>query len=149
MALSSSKTVLVVESTAAIRSTISFLLRNRGFEVIEATDGDEAMEEARAHGPDLIILDTLMPGSTGFDLCSSLKSDENMRGIPVLMLIPSVGAGKSNEEWKKLSGADGFVSKPLKAHDLLERVERLIGRQDTSRIRKQSEGTPYSLGAGE
>ena len=129
MPLSNSRTVLIAEDSASIRSILAYLLRARGYEVIESADGSDGLEKALALRPDLIVLDVLMPGKTGFDVCSYLKANESTRSIPVLILTSITrDSGKSDDHWKKLSGADEFVSKPFKAHDLLARIDGLLER---------------------
>jgi DNA-binding response OmpR family regulator len=141
MALSTGKTVLIAEDTVAIRSILSYLLRSRGFEVIETGDGQEALEKALQLRPDLVLLDVLMPRKNGFEVCSYLKSNEDTRRIPVLILTSvTKDSGKDDEHWRRLSNADEFMSKPFKAHDLLARIERLLDpKRDTIRLQKSSE----------
>jgi DNA-binding response OmpR family regulator len=134
----SRKTVLIAEDTAAIRTIIAFLLRARGYEVLESPDGNDALEKALAYRPDLVILDVLMPGKQGFEVCTYLKSNEETRSIPIMILTSITReSGKSDDHWRRLSNADDFVSKPFKAHDLLARIERLLELgSDTSRFEK-------------
>jgi CheY-like chemotaxis protein len=140
MALSNPKTILIAEDTAAIRTIIAFLLRARGFEVVESANGTDALEKALALRPDLIVLDVLMPGMTGFDVCSYLKANEATRDIPILILTSvTSAAGKSDEHWKRISNADEFVSKPFKAHDLVARIDRLLeNRSETRHMERRS-----------
>ncbi|HEV3026449.1 MAG TPA: response regulator [Planctomycetota bacterium] len=135
------RTILIAEDTAAIRHILSFMLRSRGYIVIEASNGNDALDIALTRSPDLIMLDVIMPGRTGFDICSYLKSDARWKTIPILILTSVTrGTGKSDEEWKRLSNADDFVTKPFKARDLIERIERLLrvgaASTDTSRLER-------------
>jgi twitching motility two-component system response regulator PilH len=141
MPLSSGKTVLIAEDTAAIRSILAYLLRSRGFEVIECADGQEALEKTLALRPDLVLLDVLMPRKQGFEVCSYLKANEDTRRIPILILTSITrDSGKDDDHWRRLSNADDFISKPFKAHDLLARIDRLMeDRKDTSRFEKRNE----------
>ena len=123
-------TVLVVEDTKNLRDIIAFTLRGRGWEVIESGDGDDALQKATTMEPDLIILDVMLPGKTGFEICSILKGDERLRHIPILFLSAiTQGSGKSDEHWRQLSNADAFISKPFRAHQLVQSVEELLGRK--------------------
>ena len=122
-------TVLIAEDSLAIRNILAFLLRGRGYRVIEAVDGNDALDRARAEPPDALLLDVMMPGQTGFDVCQGLKSDPATRGIQVMILTGvTEGAGKSDEYWKELSGADDFMTKPFKAADIVARIAKLVAR---------------------
>ena len=122
-----SKTILLAEDTAAIRHILAFMLRSRGYTVVEASNGNDALDFALTHPPDLMMLDVLMPGRTGFEICAYLKADARMKSVPILILTSVTrGTGKTDEEWKRMSNADDFVTKPFKARDLIERIERLL-----------------------
>jgi twitching motility two-component system response regulator PilH len=127
MSLRDPRTVLIAEDSAAIRSILAFLLRGRGLEVIECANGDDALERIRLSPPDMVILDVMMPGKSGFDVCRALKGSDATKAIPVMILTSvTQGTGKSDEHWKALSGADEFLTKPFKAVELLSRVDRLL-----------------------
>ena len=129
MSLLEPRTVLVAEDSAAVRNILAFLLRGRGYGVIECVDGREALDRARADHPDVVLLDVMMPGVTGFDVCQALKADPATRAIPIMILTSvTQGTGKSDEHWKALSGADDFMTKPFKAVDILERIGRLVAQ---------------------
>jgi two-component system alkaline phosphatase synthesis response regulator PhoP len=120
--------ILVVEDTQSIREIIVFMLRGKGYEVLEAGDGQSGEETARRERPDLLILDAMLPKKTGFDLCASLRADPEFRDVRVLMLTAVTrDTGKDDDYWKRKSQADDFMSKPFKAADLMQRVERLLG----------------------
>lgn len=127
MSLRDPRTVVIAEDSAAIRSILAFLLRGRGIEVVECCDGDDALERIKHLHPDLAILDVMMPGLSGFDVCRAVKDTDATKSIPVLILTSvTQGTGKSDEHWKSLSGADDFLTKPFKAVDLLSRVDKLL-----------------------
>lgn len=133
MARSNSKTILVAEDTAAIRSIIAFLLRAKGYNVLEASNGNDALDQILGRRPDLVVLDVLMPGKTGFDVCAYLKANEETRSIPILILTSITrDSGRTEEHWKAISGADDFVHKPFKTHDLIERIGRLLSHRSES-----------------
>lgn len=120
-------TILIVEDTPSIREIVAFLVRGKGHETIEAADGVEGERLARRERPDLIVLDAMLPGKTGFDVCASLKADPEFRMIPILILTAMTrDSGQSDEEWRTKSGADGFMSKPFKSVELLELIQRLL-----------------------
>lgn len=122
------KKVLVVDDTKSIREIVAFMLRSRGYDVVESGDGEDAQRKVSAEKPDLVVLDAMLPKKTGFALCAELKSDPATRPIPVLMLTAVTReTGKSDDYWKEKSQADDFMSKPFKAQDLVARIERLLG----------------------
>jgi DNA-binding response OmpR family regulator len=103
------------------------MLRSKGYETEESGDGQDAEQKVRANPPDLIVLDAMLPKKTGFDVCQSLKSDDKLKKIPILMLTAITrDSGKSDEYWREKSQADDFMSKPFKATELVERIERLL-----------------------
>lgn len=119
--------ILVVEDTKSIREIIAFMLRGKGYEVLEAGDGQVGEAMARRERPDLILLDAMLPGKTGFDVCASLKSEADLKHIRILMLTAITReSGKTDEFWKEKSLADDFMSKPFKAIELVDRIEKLL-----------------------
>lgn len=123
------KKILIVEDTKSIREIVAFMLRSKGYETEESGDGQDAEQRVRSQAPDLIVLDAMLPKKTGFDVCQSLKADDALKKIPILMLTAITrDSGKSDEYWKEKSQADDFMSKPFKATELVERIERLLGR---------------------
>jgi len=121
------KRILIVEDTKSIREIVAFMLRSKGYETSESGDGQDAEQQVRSQPPDLIVLDAMLPKKTGFDVCQSLKADEALKKIPILMLTAITrDTGKSDEYWKEKSQADDFMSKPFKATELVERIEKLL-----------------------
>lgn len=120
--------ILVVEDTKSIREIVAYLLKSRGYEVIESADGLDAWEKATTQDPDLIVLDAMIPKKTGFEICEQLKKDDRWRKIPVLMLTAITrDSGKSDDYWREKSQADDFMSKPFKAQELVDRILKLLG----------------------
>ena len=105
-----------------------YTLRNRGHEVLEAADGDEGWRMATEEPIDALVLDAMLPGKTGFDICAGLKGDDRFKHIPVIMLTAMTqDSGEDDQFWKDKSKADDFMSKPFKAQELVKRVEKLLG----------------------
>ena len=119
------KKILVADDEADILKAVSFRLSKAGYEVITAEDGDSALEMAKSHKPDLILLDIRMPVKDGFEVCKEIKSDENLKNIPVIFLTAS--SGTKIEDSVEDHKADGFVLKPFDAAVLIEKVKSLIG----------------------
>jgi len=129
METSKPKRILIAEDTKSIRNIIAFMLKSHGYEVFESSNGDDALEKAIALHPDLVVLDVMMPGRTGFEICSVLKGNDAYKNIRILILTAATrDSGKSDAHWKRISNADDFISKPFKALDMVERIEKLLGR---------------------
>ena len=123
------KRILIVEDTKSIREIVAFMLRSKGYETTESGDGQDAEQKVRSQPPDLIVLDAMLPKKTGFDVCQSLKADNTLKAIPILMLTAITrDTGKSDEYWRQKSQADDFMSKPFKATELVERIEKLLAK---------------------
>ena len=84
-----SKNILVVEDDLDIRELISFNLANEGHQVFEANDGEVGIDKARNNNPDLILLDLMLPGIQGLDVCRIIKSDQETKEIPIIMVTAS------------------------------------------------------------
>jgi len=126
------KRILIVEDTKNIREIVAHLLRNRGYEVLESADGDDGWAKATSEKVDLIVLDAMLPGRTGFEICADLKKSEAWKGIPVIMLTAiTQDTGKDDEYWRKKSLADDFMSKPFQAKELVARIDKLLGAPDS------------------
>jgi CheY-like chemotaxis protein/anti-sigma regulatory factor (Ser/Thr protein kinase) len=121
VAISGDKTILVVDDEANIRRFLSHELKKRGYAVLQAAGGSEAIELARKHHPDLITLDVLMSGMSGFDATAVLKSDPYTKDIPIL--IVSVIEDKKRAYQM---GVNEYLTKPFKIEELVEKVNRLL-----------------------
>lgn len=127
------KTILVADDSRPIRSILSVLLRNRGYVVLEAVDGNDALEQALALSPDFILLDVQMPGRTGLEVCLQLKSNDASREIPILLLTAAgIDPEQSEEQGATLAKADGFLEKPFRAEELLAQIAALLTRGSES-----------------
>jgi len=120
-AITGYKTILVVDDEANIRRFLSHELKKRGYAVLQASGGSEAIELARKHHPDLITLDVLMAGMSGFDATAVLKSDPYTKDIPIL--IVSVIEDKKRAYQM---GVNEYLTKPFKIEALMEKVSQLL-----------------------
>lgn len=119
------KRVLVVDDEPAIRECLAFLLGRHGIDVACAADGDAALAAIRARPPDLVILDVVMPGTDGHQVCRAVRADPATARMPVIML--SARDGEAERRKGLAMGADDYVTKPFSTRDLLRRVEaRLV-----------------------
>jgi len=115
--------VLIVDDDASGRATIEALLFGRGYELVFANSGMEALEKAGAHVPDLILLDVMMPDIDGFQVCERLRSDPLLAQVPVVMVTAL--DDRDSRLRGLLAGADDFVSKPVDGTELRARVRTI------------------------
>jgi DNA-binding response OmpR family regulator len=122
--------ILVVEDDKQIADMIAFKLRNSGHQVIQAQDGEQAIDLAKNHLPDLVMLDVMMPGIGGFEVLRRLKIDPALRTVPVIMVTAK------GHERDVLSGLHGgavdYVVKPFSLKELAARVELALGKERPS-----------------
>jgi two-component system, OmpR family, alkaline phosphatase synthesis response regulator PhoP len=121
------KTVMVVDDEKDIRELIRFNLEKEGYKVISIADGEAALEEARAQRPDLIILDVMLPGIDGVEVCFKLKSDASMKAIPIVML--SAKSDESDQLVGLKIGADDYLVKPFSPKVLVAKVSAILRRE--------------------
>ena len=130
--------VLVVDDEPAIRALCRVNLSVSGMDVLEAADGETALEVARAEHPDLILLDVMLPGATGWDVAAELGSRPDTRDIPVIFL--SAMADSSDLERGREHGAVGYVTKPFDPvgiADVIEQTLRRIARGEREQLRDE------------
>lgn len=129
-ALSHSKLkVLVVDDEADAVELIAFNLKSSGFEVIKASDGEEALRKARASMPDVILLDVMMPEVDGLEVCKILRRDGATAHIPII--IVTAKAAEIDRVLGLELGADDYVTKPFSPRELVLRVKNLLRRRQT------------------
>jgi len=116
--------VLLVDDEPEIRLLTTIIVKRAGHEVIEAHDGEEAMKILEKERPDIILLDVMMPGASGWDICENIKANEELKDIPVVMF--TIMSGEKNIEKSFKSGADAQVNKPFDIDNLLDTMERLL-----------------------
>lgn len=118
-------TILVVDDSASIRNMVSFTLKQANYQVVEATNGQEALTKAKTGRHDLVITDINMPLMDGITLCQELRKLPSYRFTPVLMLTT-----ESSTDMKmkgKAAGATGWLVKPFNPEKLLATVKRVVG----------------------
>lgn len=118
------KKILVVDDELDILKTVVFRLKNSGFEVVTAESGDEAIEKAKAHLPDLILLDLRLPVKDGFEVCETLRDCKDLEEVPVIFLTASTGVDLDKE--MSDCKAQGLVLKPFEFSVLLEKIKEHI-----------------------
>ena len=118
------KTVLVADDKATSRELVRTVLEKSGYTVAEASDGIEALRNARELKPDLIILDLDMPGMDGFGVIQEIRRDRELAATPVLALTASAMQG--DRERALSAGFTGYIAKPIQLNALRSEVERLL-----------------------
>ncbi len=118
------KTILIVEDDPKDLVLIRDLLRLSGFTTIEATDGKQGIELARAKKPDLILMDIMMPKMDGYTACREIKMDKATRAIPVVM-VTSIDY-ELNKELAKDVCVDEYITKPVNRQELLDVIGRFL-----------------------
>ena len=120
--------VLVVEDNEKNMKLFRDLLQAKGYETLEATTGEEALELAGAHKPDLILMDVQLPGMDGVTALGRLRAEEETSGTTIVALTAQAMAG--DRERFLEAGFDGYISKPVDVPDFLQAVERYCGGGD-------------------
>jgi two-component system, cell cycle response regulator DivK len=118
------KTVLIADDKATSRELVRTVLENSGYRIAEASDGIEALRNARELKPDLIILDLHMPGMDGFGVIREIRRDRELAATPVMALTASAMQG--DRERALSAGFTGYIAKPIQLHVLRGEVERLL-----------------------
>lgn len=119
--------ILIADDSANIREVLQMNLETLGYEVVLATDGDQALEKIYQDRPDLLILDVMMPKQNGFQICRKVKADPQHGDTPVILLTAK--SQREDVHWGKDCGADEYVTKPFSAKELEGMVERLLARR--------------------
>lgn len=119
-------TALVVEDSATDMQIIIKCLQQGGINVLTADSGEAALEKLNNHKPDVIVLDVVLPGMSGFEICRDLKAAADTSKIPIV--ICSTKSGEMDKFWGMKQGADAYISKPVDQEELLRTVKQLTMR---------------------
>jgi len=114
------KTVLVVDDSPTDTHVLSEMLKKNGFSVITASSGEEGIETARAQRPDLVIMDVVMPGMSGFEATRAIAKDKETGGIPVI--ICTTKDQETDKAWGLRQGASDYVVKPVQEKELITKI---------------------------
>jgi putative two-component system response regulator len=135
--------ILIVDDESGARAALEFLLRREGFEVRDAPDGPTAIQECATFRPDLILLDIMMPGMDGFEVCRHIKATPETRLTPVVLIT---GLTATEDRIMGInSGADDFLSKPIDLNELLARTRSLLRLKQYTDELENAEAVLFSL----
>ncbi|MBO47455.1 MAG: DNA-binding response regulator [Gammaproteobacteria bacterium] len=127
-----SQKIYIVEDEPDIRETLKYNFSNEGFKVFTAPDGEEALSNIKRVLPDVLILDLMLPGVSGLDVCKSIRADDDIRDMSIIMLT-----AKGEEIDRVIGfelGADDYVTKPFSVRELILRVKVLLKKQRESLV---------------
>jgi two-component system alkaline phosphatase synthesis response regulator PhoP len=119
------KKIMVVDDEPYIARVIKFKLEQEGYTVISANDGQSGLQKIKEEKPDLVLLDVMMPGLSGYEVCQKIKEDADLAGIPVVILTAK-GQERDREQGMTM-GASDYITKPFSPNRLLELVKSMIG----------------------
>ncbi|RTZ96763.1 MAG: hypothetical protein DSY90_09550 [Deltaproteobacteria bacterium] len=118
------KTVLIVDDEPNIVVPIEFLMEQNGYSVLVAGSGEEALEVIAKHNPDLVLLDIMLPGIDGYEVCEIIRLDPKWKNIKIIFLTAK---GRDVDVAKGMVlGADAYVIKPFSNADIIENVKKLL-----------------------
>lgn len=117
--------VLIADDEPNIVVSLEYLMKREGHQVLVARDGEQALSMIRAERPALVLLDVMMPGRTGFEVCQSVRADESLADVKILLLTAK---GRDTDVTQGLAlGANAYMTKPFSTRELAARVRELLG----------------------
>jgi DNA-binding response OmpR family regulator len=120
--------VLVVEDEPNIVDSLSFLMKQAGYRVWIARDGDTALRMVASETPDLVLLDVMLPRRDGYQVCQAIRANPEWNGVRVIMLSAK---GRELDRRKGIAlGADDYITKPFSTREIVERVQRTLDADD-------------------
>jgi DNA-binding response OmpR family regulator len=120
--------ILIIDDDPDVRTVMNILMKKQGYEVETASRKEEAFQKASEFLPSVILLDVLLSGSDGRELCKEIKSDKKLGHIPIIMVSAHPGAAENISSY----GADTFVNKPINSDQLLEKIAFLVKGKEKS-----------------
>lgn len=123
----SNATILVVDDSRTILFTLKKLLEQDGYSILVASDGVEAIDMARSHSPNLILMDVIMPRINGFRATKMLRNDDLTADIPIIMM--SADEQAMQQHWVSRVGARDFLNKPFRRADVFSKIEKFLSVQ--------------------
>ncbi|MBI4040680.1 MAG: response regulator [Deltaproteobacteria bacterium] len=121
------RTILIADDEPDLVEMLKLKFESEGFHVLEAYNGEQALEEMKKQKPDLIVLDIMMPKINGYQVCREMKKDPNLKHIPVVMFTAK--AQEADRFWGLEVGADVYVTKPFEFEGLKKEIDRLLSKK--------------------
>lgn len=116
--------ILIADDEPNILISLEYLMKREGYEVLLARDGDEAMAAIRRERPALVLLDVMMPGKTGFEVCDAVRADDSLTATKIVLLTAK---GRDTDIAKGMAlGATAYITKPFSTKELAQRVRELL-----------------------
>jgi DNA-binding response OmpR family regulator len=120
--------ILIADDEPNILISLEFLMKREGYQVLVARDGPQALEAIQRERPHLVLLDVMMPGKTGFEVCQAVRADDALAGVKIVLLTAK---GRDTDIAKGTAlGADAYVTKPFSTKELAAQVRALLGPGD-------------------
>ena len=120
-------TVLITEDNPKNRKVFKDILHVHGYKSIEAVDGEEGYKMAKENKPDLILMDVQLPGTDGYEITRRLKSEDDTKDIPIIIVTSFAMAGEENEA--RAAGCNDYISKPINIHQFIETIKKYLPDQ--------------------
>ncbi|MER7002575.1 response regulator [Dactylosporangium sp. NPDC000555] len=121
--------ILVADDDMDIRDLVAFKLEQAGYDVVAVDNGLAALTSATENPPDLVVLDVMMPGMSGIDVCRQLRQEQGTKALPIILL--TARAQEGDVEVGFGAGADDYIVKPFSPRELVSRVEAVLARMRT------------------
>lgn len=116
--------ILIADDNQNIRDALTYLLEDEGHEILQSRSGPETLTLVREYRPDILFLDIMMPGTNGYDVCRTIKSDPELSGIHIIMLTAKGQAAE--QERGRAVGADEYIVKPFSPMEILSLVRKRL-----------------------
>ncbi len=116
--------VIVVDDSILYRKSLEIILRNKGFEVLSIASAEEALKQIHIYQPQIIILDVVMKGMSGWQMCRQLRADPKIAKIPIV--VCSSKSSIVDKKWTEMVGANAHLTKPIDSQQLIDKIEELL-----------------------
>lgn len=140
------KRILIVEDNPSVNRLVCYTLEREGYQVLSASNGVEGLRIAREEKPDLLVLDVMLPGLDGFEVCHRLRADPQTAWLPILMFSAKAHAADISTGLRL--GANDYLTKPADPSEIVKRVANLLAKRSTAHNEAREKGLPVSEASG-